>query len=157
MNNTEPYWLGLAQGRLQAEACSLELPSPTFGYLAAIRCREWAEGVCCMSFAQGLCGSGTFSRGRRVDWRGAICLTRRSTACDATFWHDCIHRDSVLVLHFSKLKFWLWDGSCPASRLRPGVLGRGNGFVPYISMLVYDMNDVNVLLVLCIGLKSNTV
>jgi len=97
------------------------------------------------------------SRGRKVDWRGAICLTRRSTACGATFWHDFRLRDSVLVLHFSRLKFWLWGGSCPASRRQPGVLGRGNGFVPYISMSVYDMNNVNVLLVLCIGHKSNTV
>jgi len=38
----EPYRLGLAQGRLQAEACALELSSLTFGYLAAIGCREWA-------------------------------------------------------------------------------------------------------------------
>ena len=38
------------------------------------------------------------------------------------------------------------------------MLGRGNGFVPrIISMLVCDMNNVNVLLVLCIGHKSNTV
>ena len=61
----EPYQLGLAQGRLQAEACSLELSSPTFGYLAAIGCREWAKGVrgvCWVSFAQGLCGPRTFSR-----------------------------------------------------------------------------------------------
>jgi len=41
----EPYRLGLAQGRLQAGACSLELSSPNFGYLVAIGCREWAKGL----------------------------------------------------------------------------------------------------------------
>ena len=62
---TEPYRLGFAQGRLQAKACSRELSSPTFGYLAPIGCREWAKGlrgVCCVSFADVLCGPRTFSR-----------------------------------------------------------------------------------------------
>jgi len=62
--SAEPYRLGLTQGHLQAETWSLELSAPTFGYLAAIGCREGAEelrGVCCVSFAQGLCGLRTFS------------------------------------------------------------------------------------------------
>jgi len=41
----ETYRLGVAQGRLQAEACSLEFSSPTFGYLEATGCRERAKGL----------------------------------------------------------------------------------------------------------------
>ena len=46
--------MGLTQGRLQAEACALELSFLTFGYLAVIGCCEWAKGLFCVSFAQGL-------------------------------------------------------------------------------------------------------
>ena len=41
----EPFRLGLAQGRLQEEACAIEISSLTFGYLAAIGCREWGKEV----------------------------------------------------------------------------------------------------------------
>jgi len=58
--NVEPYRLGLAQGCLQAEACSLELSSPTFGYLAAIGCREWAEGGVLHELCSGLVWPGNF-------------------------------------------------------------------------------------------------
>ena len=51
----EPYRLGLAEGRLQAEACALELSSATLGSRAAIGCRELTEGMrgVLVSFGQG--------------------------------------------------------------------------------------------------------
>jgi len=41
----QTYGLGLGQGRLQAEACSLEISSPTLGYRGAIGCSKFSEGL----------------------------------------------------------------------------------------------------------------
>jgi len=68
-------------------------PSVTERRLAAVSfLRDWIGLL--VSFGNGLvpsenCLSWSSSRWWKADWRGVICLTRRSTAYGATFWNDC--------------------------------------------------------------------